>query len=187
MKRRCELCRSCIAWSTTIVLVWLSLSGCSGIGLRFDSNLQQISAHQRYRVNFAKLLKPVDSGAILQVAQESGYWIRIGHEPEVIYYQGNNICRTCNYQRESEFFRGSRLYLDPVGSTYAVYVQTEEAEIVLMNNSGILEVFFAPYTDMISQNAAELVVDALEHFGQQDAYAGLKMTFQELPKEQQLR
>lgn len=161
-----------------------TLTGCMSSNLSPDLSPQQLSADERYEVNFITPPKGFNLEYVLKVAKESGYWVRVGHEPDVDYYKGNEVCTTCEYQQQGEFFQGDRVYVDPVDSTFAVYRQTQDAEIKLLgNDSSITDVHIQLYADKTNRDVEEMVTGTLDRFGQQEAYTNLKMTFQRLPKD----
>ncbi len=57
-----------------------------------------------------QFLNEFNTDILIQKAKEQGFWVRIGLEPNSIYYEGTNICSECSFYKEDEFFKGNRLY-----------------------------------------------------------------------------
>jgi len=160
------LMTNCVAWNQEL----------QGTGLLED---------KRYQV---LLIDPVflpDYQSILQIAGENGYWIRIGHEPQVEYYLGTELCKTCDYQYEKDFFLGNRIYVDTIESTYAIYSISDTAGIQALGNSKDLELYFEPGIDLDQQSAEGLVNNFLRTFEfLQEDDIDVQMDFIELPTNQ---
>ncbi|MFH2040404.1 MAG: hypothetical protein ABIJ65_13315 [Chloroflexota bacterium] len=141
--------------------------------------------NKRYQVLLKDPVFLPDYQFIFQKASENGYWIRIGHEPQVEYYQGAELCKTCDYQYEKDFFLGNRIYIDIIESTYAIYSTSGTAEIQAVGNSKDLEIYFEPGIDLDQQSAEGLVNNFLRTFEfLQDDDAEVQMDFIELPTNQ---
>lgn len=170
-----------------IVCIFIAccVSGCAENQQETKTSKENLEAGQRYRVEKEDLVLICDNQPVFVIAQKNNYWIRLGHEPEVTYYKGEILCEECNYNNERSFFEGSRIYIDPIDSSFAIYNNAKEAEIKILCNENSYDIQIT-LKQRVSRKSTQKLINAVLDlfFTEANSISSSEMQFYALPTEE---